>query len=201
MSESPGGRAGERLFEEGDERLVAASAEVVAGDPGVADRRARQAIAEAQLTGEGGGLEVRAAARRHVAAAGPRCAEGQEQIAPPGRIVATGRHQRVERPPEVGCRLVVGRLGHRPLTGSGGVVDGSAGVTARTGRQQVVMSEFGKVRIEIASVDFLEGVADTPVQLRPPARFELAIQRVAYQDVLEGERAGNAAARSESSRG
>ena len=187
----------DRLFEEGDEGLVATSAEVVAGDPGVADRRARQAIAETQLTGERCGFEVGAPPDRRVAAAGPRRAEGQQQITPPVRIVVARRHQRVESAAEVCRRLVVGGLGERPLAGSGGVVDRSAGVTPRTCRQQEVMRELGEVRIGITSVDLLERAADAPVQLRPPTRFELAVQGVADKNVLEGERADNAAARSD----
>ena len=56
------------------------------------------------------------------------------------------------------------------------------------------MGELGEVRIEVAAVNLLEGGADPPVQLRPPARFELAVQRIAHEHVLEGERVGDGAA-------
>ena len=53
------GREGaERLLEEGDKRLVATAAEVIAGDPGVADRRTGQPIAEPGVAGQLSRLEV-----------------------------------------------------------------------------------------------------------------------------------------------
>ena len=184
---------GDRFLEEGDERLVAAAAEVVAGDAGVADRRLGQPIAEPELAGERRRLEVRGPPGAGVAAAGPRGTEGEQQVAAPDRLTVARRHERVERSPEVHSRLVVGRLGHRPLAGASRVLDRSASIAARTDRQQEVMGELGEVRVEIAAMRLFEGGADAPVQLGPPARFELAIQRVADEDVLERERARDAA--------
>ncbi len=188
---------GDRFFDEGDECLVAAATEVVAGDAGIADRRVGETITEPELAGEGGRLEVGGAPSAGVSVARPRRTEGEQEVAATDRITVARRHQRVEGPPEVRSRLVVGGLGHRPLAGTSRVLDRPAGLTSRADRQQEVVGELGEVRIEVAAMHLFEGGADSPVQLCPPARFELAIQRVADEDVLERERTRDAATRAD----
>ena len=50
-----------------------------------------------------------------------------------------------------------------------------------------MVGELGQVRIEVGAVNLLEGRPNPPVQLRPPTGLELAVQRVAHEDVLERE--------------
>ena len=114
----------EGLLERRHERVVAATAEVVAGDAGVPHGCIGELVGQAVLPGDRRRLQVHRAPSGDVAAANACRSEREEQLAPARRLTHARRRVRVERPREEAGRLVVGRERDRLLPSAGRGLDG-----------------------------------------------------------------------------
>ena len=80
--------------------------------------------------------------------------------------------------------ILVAEHGGRVIARAHEVLDGSARIAERR-REKQVMRDLGEVRIEVVAVRALEQATHRPVELEPPARREIAVQRLAHEVVGE----------------
>ena len=113
-----------------------------------------------------------------------RVAQAEHQVSAPFAPAAFRGGGNIQRTLEVDGSLLIGEHGGRAIARADEVLDGRARV-AEGRRETEVMRDLGQVWIEVVAVHALEQATQSPVELEPPARREILVERLPHKVVGE----------------
>jgi hypothetical protein len=111
--------------------------------------------------------------------------QAQQQLAAPLTGYVPHQSEQLERAPVVDGSLLVREQGSSPIAGPDQVFQCLVRVPERR-RQIQVARDLGKMRIEILAVHALEQATHFTVELEPPGRRKIVIERLPHELVREG---------------